>query len=397
MTDSSRLPGASPNRAYIRGVDHLRAGFALLVLFYHGLQLFSANLIHHAMFVPADWPRTRNPLLAVVIEGHTGVAAFMVLSGFIFVQGTLGRAINYREFLRNRLLRIYPLYLLLVIFGFCATPTAFSLRNLVILVLPLGNFIIPPVGAFGAMAWAVAVEFQFYLVFPLLLRLLEIRGDGLLARMILIAAGLRLAAGLLGGNVHWMSYWSIAGRIDQFLLGMLAGAWYARRPTGSRARTWPALGAGALVWALLYGFHRLGGWPLHAWWKALWPDAEGGAWALFIATYVGVSDRLPRTIGRPLEAIGRISFSIYLLHFIVVLIVDIQGWILRPFANPYSDALLTTAVIVLPITLVCARLSYATIEAPFLALRRRYATSMPVAPAAPADGLGAPSVIGTVE
>ena len=70
---------------------------------------------------------------------------------------------------------------------------------------------------------------------------------------------------------------------------------------------------------------------------------------------------------------------------------------MRPFANPYADALLTTAVIVLPITLVCARFSCATIEAPFLALRRRYATSMPMAPTAPADGLGAPSVIGTVE
>ena len=104
-----------------------------------------------------------------------------------------------------------------------------------------------------------------------------------------------------------------------------------------------------------------------------------------------------RRDGRPLEALGRISFTIYLLHFIVVLIVDIHGWILRPFANPCSDALLATAVIVLPITLVCARLSYATIEAPFLALRRRYATSMPMAPAAPADGLRASSVIGTVE
>ncbi len=141
----------------------------------------------------------------------------------------------------------------------------------------------------------------------------------------------------------------------------------------TRARKWPALAAGALVWALLYGFHRLGGWPLHAWWKALWPDAEGGAWALFIATYVCISGRLPRMIGRPLEAIERICFSIYLLHFPVALILDFHGWILRPFANPYADALLTTAVILVPIILASARFSYATIEAPFLDLRRCYA------------------------
>lgn len=381
MAESPQAGGASPNRAYIPGVDHLRAGFALLVLFYHGLQLFSANLIHHALFVPAYWPHTHNPLLAVVIEGHTGVAGFMVLSGFIFMQGTLGRTIRYGQFLRNRILRIYPLYLLLVTFGFCANPAQFSLPHLLVMVLPLANFIIPPVGPFGAMAWAVAVEFQFYLLFPLLFRLLTTEGTGLLWRMIVLAAGLRLAAGLLGSNVHWMAYWSIAGRIDQFLLGMLTGTWYARHPADRSGRAWHAVAAGGLVWALLYEFHRLGGWPLHAWWKALWPDAEGFAWALFIATYVCVSDRLPRMIARPLEAIGRTSFSIYLLHFIVVMVVDTHSWILRPWANAYADALLTTVVIVLPITLACARFSYETIEAPFLGLRRRYALALaPITP-----------------
>ena len=373
MTDSPHVSGASLNRTYIPGVDHLRAGFALLVMYYHGLQLLSANLIHHALFIPAYWPHTANPFLAVVIEGHTGVAGFMVLSGFIFVQGTLGRTISYREFLRNRILRIYPLYLLLITFGVCANPKTFSLTNLLLMVLPLTNFIVPPVGPFGSMAWAVAVEFQFYLLFPLLLRLLEIRGAGLLGRMILFAAMLRLTAGFIGADVHWMAYWSIAGRIDQFLLGMLAGAWYARRPADATGRTWHAWLAGGLVWVLLYEFHRLGGWPSHAWWKALWPDAEGSVWALFIATYVCVSARVPRAIGRALEAIGRTSFSIYLLHFIVVYALDVHGWILRPFANPYADALLTTTVIVLPTTLAAARFSYATIEAPFLGLRHRYA------------------------
>ncbi len=373
MTDSPQGSDGSLNRAYIPGVDHLRGGFALLVMFYHGLQLFSANLIHHALFIPAYWPHTRDPLLAVVIEGHTGVAGFMVLSGFIFVQGTLGRTISYREFLRNRILRIYPLYLLLITFGVCANPGTFSLTSLLLMVLPLANFIVPPIGSFGSMAWAVAVEFQFYLLFPLLLRLLEIKGAGLLGRMIVFAAMLRLTAGIIGGNGHWMAYWSIAGRIDQFLLGMMAGAWYARRSAAAIGRIWHVLAAAGLVWLLLYEFHRLGGWPLHAWWKAIWPDAEGGAWALFITTYVCVSGRLPRALGRPLEAIGRTSFSIYLLHYIVVYALDVHGWILRPFADRYADALLTTAVIVLPVTLAVARFSYATIEAPFLGLRHRYA------------------------
>ncbi len=367
-------PAKSPNRTYIPGIDQLRAGFALLVLFYHGFALLSARLIQHADFVVADWSHTRNPLLAVVVEGHTAVAGFMVLSGFIFVQGTYDRELRYREFLRNRILRIYPLYLVLVTIGFCSWPYAFKLTALVSLVLPLANFVSPPAGALAAMAWTVAVEFQFYLIFPLLLRLYQHHGAGLLWRLILLAAVLRLFAVALGADAQWMSYWTIAGRIDQFLLGMVAGLGYARGQAAGTARSGvrSVLVSALVVWALLYGFHLAGGWPRKVWWKALWPDAEGAAWTGFVLAWLPVAPRLPRVLARPLEAIGRISFSIYLLHFAVIDMLGMHGWILRPFADAHADALVTTLVVALPITLAGAAFTYTTIEAPFLALRRRY-------------------------
>ena len=338
----------SPNRAWLPGVDQMRALLALLVLFYHGYLLFSARLIEHADFVLADWPRTRNPLLAVLAEGHTAVAGFMVLSGFIFVQGTAGHEVRYGAFLRNRLLRIYPMYLLVVVFSLSAGQGTFSLARLALLVLPLDNYA-APVGPLSAVAWTVAVEFQFYLIFPLLLRLFAV---------------------LAGADAQWMSYWTIAGRIDQFLLGMLAGLHFARRgPAGGWLRV--AI-AGAVLWALLYVFHLAGGWPLHVWWKALWPDAEALAWVGVILSWQGIAGRLPAPVARALEGIGRISFSIYLLHYAVIWTLGEHGWLLHPFASAGADALLTTALLALPLVLGLSALTYATVERPFMALRRRY-------------------------
>ena len=359
----------SPNRAWLPGVDQMRALLALLVLFYHGYLLFSARLIEHADFVLADWPRTRNPLLAVIAEGHTAVAGFMVLSGFIFVQGTAGHELRYGAFLRNRLLRIYPMYLLVVVFSLSAGQGTFSLSRLALLVLPLDNYA-APVGPLSAVAWTVAVEFQFYLLFPLLLRLAAAEGEAWLARAIVLAVLLRLFAVLAGADAQWMSYWTIAGRIDQFLLGMLAGLHFARRgPAGG----WPLVAlAGAVLWALLYGFHLAGGWPLHVWWKALWPDAEALAWVGVILSWQGIAGRLPAPMARGLEGIGRISFSIYLLHYAVIWTLGEHGWLLRPFASAAADALLSTALLALPLVLGLSALTYATVERPFMALRRRY-------------------------
>ena len=96
----------SPNIKYLPAVDHLRGFAAALIVFYHGLHLISYEMKFNAPFSFSPWPETNNPFLAVLIEGHTAVALFMVLSGFIFAYGALGREIAYLPFIRNRFLRI---------------------------------------------------------------------------------------------------------------------------------------------------------------------------------------------------------------------------------------------------------------------------------------------------
>lgn len=50
----------------------------------------------------------------MIKEGYGGVSLFMVLSGFILTTICFGKEIDYRSFVFNRFLRIYPLYILFV-------------------------------------------------------------------------------------------------------------------------------------------------------------------------------------------------------------------------------------------------------------------------------------------
>lgn len=361
----------SPNIKYLPAVDHLRGVAALWIVSYHGQQLVGAKLAAGRLFVPTDWIYSANPLAALLYEGHTAVALFMTLSGFIFTYGAFGSAIDYRAFITNRLLRIYPLFVVVLLAGVAIFPTRFDLGRLVSSLFLFANVANLDVGPLSAMFWAVSVEFQFYLLFPALLAFVARRPWRHAAQIVALALVLRTIGVLLGANARDMSYFHLLGRIDQFVAGMMA-AIVLRRREGAPVPVVAAVGAGLAAVAAIYGFHRLGGWPVEGSWKILWPLVEGAAWAAVIATYVGALDPWPRAVSRALAAIGQISYSVYLFHFAIVLIVVERGLAWTPFGRAGRDALLTTWGLIIPVTAALAALSYHTVELPFLALRRSY-------------------------
>ena len=91
------VPMRSRNIPYIAGVDHLRTLAAVLIVFYHGQQLFRAHAA--GGLESARYVQTSNPLRAVVCEGHTAVGLFMVLSGFIFAFGSRGCDVQWAGFM----------------------------------------------------------------------------------------------------------------------------------------------------------------------------------------------------------------------------------------------------------------------------------------------------------
>jgi peptidoglycan/LPS O-acetylase OafA/YrhL len=362
---------ASLNRKYIPEIDQLRAFAATLVLLYHGLQLIGTRLVHRADFdVAKHWIYPSDPLLAVIEEGHTGVGMFIVLSGFILSLGAVGRRVQYRPFLVARILRIYPMLVVCVLVAMQLNPG--NLVRVLTSLLPVTPTPGGIDGSFTTMFWAVAIEFQCYLVFPFLIAFSNQRGSKFLVQVIAAAFVLRsLAVFADGASPLDISYWTVIGRIDQFCIGMIAARLYVHRNLATLRPFWFPAAALLAVW-LLWSFNASGGWPSVARWKLAWPTVEGAMWALVIVTYLPFGQRLPRWLGWLAAKVGEISYSTYLLHIPILAAVNRNHWYLRLTGDGYYDAVLTTLLVAFPVLVSIGLLTYHTIERPFMQRRSRY-------------------------
>lgn len=366
----------SSNLAYQPRIDHLRCVAASLVFLFHVFHYYYQH-----------WkPTSERPWLGLLSEGHTGVALFFTLSGFLFMliaQG--GGAIDYRTFVRNRFLRIFPLFVTVFVVAISIGRDEFRPADALYLFFsnlgaaPTSNtFITGP-------AWTISVEFAFYLVFPFLARFAIAGGPGYLVRLIALMLLFKLAAyGVTERSTH-MFFSTILGRFDQFLVGMLA----AQLVTAHR--DW-ALRHGALLWAgaflvplnsflqARYASYFLDD-PHQAFWIT-WSTQEAIGWALLIVAYQVAGPRWPAWLERLLRRGGEISFSFYLLHGLVIFTVYRYVGPLVVTGRPLIDGMLNVALLY-PLVWLVASVSYETIERPFLSLRKQYVSVPPTISGAP--------------
>jgi peptidoglycan/LPS O-acetylase OafA/YrhL len=354
------------------GLDHIRAGAAILIVFYHAL--------HKLSFIPRAGPGFRNlwlystdPIKVLVEEGHTAVALFMVLSGFVFSVSAIGKDIAYLPFLRNRFLRIYPLYLVMLMAGVAAGPGQYNLLSFMQALLfqanLQGSFSQEP---FTGMFWAVAVEFQFYLVFPFLHRFVEKDGVRWPLLFIVMMCVLRYAAMLTGSsNPQDIYYWQILGRIDQFLLGMLAARLYVRLPKGVLLSLLGLVLSLGFILGALIAYNQHGAWLSVGAWKTVWPTVEALGWAAVIVFYLPLAERLPARLSAVIATVGTWSYSMYMIH--VVCIVALPKLIpVELGERPNWASQMYTLKYLLPVVLPLSALSFYAIERPFFALRVKY-------------------------
>jgi peptidoglycan/LPS O-acetylase OafA/YrhL len=168
VAGASGIGGAEPNsdglgRGHIPALDGLR-GIAIVWV-----------ILFHCLFV---LPRTSPALSETFIgrisyAGYLGVDLFFVLSGFL-ITGILFDSRTYhraRNFYARRVLRIFPLYFALLAGGLIAShifkmwpspqwPDWFFLANL------NGHFGIPQSSLPYQHLWSLAVEEQYYIVWP---------------------------------------------------------------------------------------------------------------------------------------------------------------------------------------------------------------------------------------
>ncbi|MFN8166888.1 MAG: acyltransferase [Bacteroidia bacterium] len=168
------------NKVYFPNLNGLRFIAAFLVLVHHNerIRLRFAWTNH--------WD---NPF--IIIIGKLGVILFFVLSGFLITYILLREekesgTISVKDFYLRRILRIWPLYYLVVLAGLFVLPylsplsygNDFSMLfanygsniTLFIFFLPNLAYVLNSSIPFISQAWSVGVEEQFYLQWPLLMK-----------------------------------------------------------------------------------------------------------------------------------------------------------------------------------------------------------------------------------
>jgi peptidoglycan/LPS O-acetylase OafA/YrhL len=345
--------------------------------------------------------------------GFLGVDVFFVLSGYLItsllmVEGWQAGRISIRRFYQRRARRLLPALLALLLAvgvagAFWLTDQAAALRGELVAALTYVTnwwLIAQKASYFGGGSrpsplthlWSLAVEEQFYLVWPLVMILLaRLRTS---RRVVLAVLAVLIAASTVAAAL-WYDPWADPSRVyygtDTRALAPLVGAalafavrpWWHRAVLGAARRRWlDSTGFGALaalvVIALLLHDNDA---PLY----------RGGflVIALLAAGLVGVAGHPASLLGRvlgvgPLRWLGERSYAVYLWHWPVCVLtrpgvdVPVTGWL---------NGLLRVAL-----SIGLAELSYHFVERPFRTAARAR-RQPPVRRIALASVAGAVSVV----
>jgi peptidoglycan/LPS O-acetylase OafA/YrhL len=304
----------------------------------------------------------------VFANGWMGVDLFFVLSGFLItgiLVDTKQSEGYFKNFYARRCLRIWPLYCSLIFFMFVVVPFLRpSEANTVFeksspwwaYPLFLQNFMIPnPTSATGPLAvtWSLAIEEQFYLVWPWVVRYssyAQIRGIAIF--IICLSPALRLYLSFRDIDL----YTNVFCRLD----GLMAGAFLAlivRADNFSPAKfTKPAWISLVIAAPLAFATEAL-----NARWIVFSLTAVASASFVYLALFSAQKSLQRALTNRFLVYTGTISYGLYLLHKI-------------PFDVARTFRLDRDPFLVVPILLVAcyatAALSWNLLEKPFLKLKR---------------------------
>ena len=291
----ARRPGGS-----LLLIQVLRAFAVLLVVFYHTGAI---------IFPEAKYFGTR-PLGHLPDMGHAGVDLFFVISGFVITLAhyrDLGRPARAMQYLRKRLVRIYPPYIVAFAIMLAASlalhPAAAELsggniiENLLLLPLTWQHEILP-------VSWTLRFEMLFYAVF--LLCILD--GRWFVPLVVALATLPILGYCLAGFSAH--SIVLLNPQLAQFAMGAGIARLYARRPTRFGV-AWVV--CGSLLFAAAYTRGVLlgtaAGWDLSS---VLLLGVASAA----IVYGLACAERTGSLSGPGwLVWIGGASYSIYLAHF----------------------------------------------------------------------------------
>lgn len=376
VTADASPVGAAARPARVDELDGLRGLLAMWVVVSHIVCICGLHAARHPRFLDAIWTD--------VFFAGPAVECFMILSGFAIACLLDGKTISYRGYLSARFFRIYPLYAVSLLgglgaifattfvlghaqwrnceyFGWIGTHLANTENFLGTHLLMHATLLhgLPPkwvlpdsASAILGPAWSVGLEWQFYLVAPLLLRWSR-SAMGILALAAVSYYAMRHAEPWDNPHLAFLP-----AQLPFFLIGIASHSFYAWvTRTKDRPRTGLALAvAGLLGGILLVHWHPVA--------LAIWVIVLGGVLVRedhLLARGLAV---VRGTLLHPwLQTLGRWSYSLYLIHFpLLFALLGAAIWF-HPSLTA-REALMILLGVGLPAIILLAAMTYRWVEMP---------------------------------
>ncbi len=328
-------------RNYAEAGDFLRAACVGMVGWYHIWQQSWLNPnLHLGRHVVRFYP--------LVAGGYMFVDLMLALSGFLLMLGWLGGKRDLRQFWVNRAARILPSYwlcMIVMLLGF-ALPgglygSAEQLWTDLLAHLSFTHNLFRASYAntqLNGALWTLAVEVQFYLLFPLLARCFERRPAATYAAMVALAW---LSRGLMAWRLADSTLYvnRLSAMLDVYANGMLAALIYHRLEK-TPPRAWRAWLSAALTVLSVYLVYRIldaqvlrsGGENIrHGQMLWRWPLSALGC--LFLVCGSRSIGLMRGLLSNPLTRfLSGISFNFYIWH--QFLAVKLREWRVVPSFGP---------------------------------------------------------------
>lgn len=332
---------AAESRGRLGYLDALRGLAALWVL------------VEHTALIPYPTLQLPSWLSLFVISGSMGVELFFVVSAFSLCYAMPRHEQDSRPLLGfaiRRFFRIAPLFYAILIVTLIWNPwhEQFGWKHILANVLFLFNF---PEGrvqwSIVPAGWTIGVEMPFYLLFPLVYRYTKGLAPAALAFLlaVCVAEVTRMTANEWAANGPEYMRFSLLGKLPIFAAGIvtfyllpkLEGLAYAER------LGWVCLGSVPfLFFAISLG-------------QTAMMDAYHWRGIMFSLLVIGLAlAPLRAVVNTTTQFLGKISYSIYLLHIPIILMLQPVYRVLEGSGIPTSGSFITSAVLTIGVTVAVA-------------------------------------------
>ena len=319
--------------------------------------------------------------------GWVGVSLFFVLSGFLITRQLLdsqGSSNYYRAFFGRRTLRIFPLYYSALLIGFVVVPLLFPNTAYGAASHPdqiwLWVFLVNWAQPFGADAypfshfWSLAIEEQFYLIWPFVVRRLDPRALLVLSAWLALAAlMIRIVMRASAASPDMLYAFTIC-RMDALVIGAIVAALVRIPALDARALVFapwliPVASLLGLTGALITRAYTRDTASTQTVGYSIFAVFSGLILLASIIERGGWNRRLQAMLSAaPLRSVGKYSYGMYVIHYPIILgLQKVVPRFQEVFGNFYIIPLL---LVILLLSYAAAFLSYHAMEKHFLRLKR---------------------------